>query len=134
MEMDLIPLLLQMRKTGVKLDVVKVNQKTRYLLNQIETFQKELNELAGFEVNVKSPKHKQKILDALNIPYNRHPLTDLMKANGVEEGNPILDKDALKYIEHPTIKKLLSISEYRTILSMFFESSFTEMRIGERIE
>jgi DNA polymerase I-like protein with 3'-5' exonuclease and polymerase domains len=133
MEIGLIPLLLQMKKVGVRLDVKKVNEKIEQLEKKIDSNQIELDNLCGRKINVKSPKDKQYILDKLGIEYERATPTKIMQSKGIEEGNPILDKPFLKTIDNPIIKKLLEISEFRTILATFFTNSFTEMRVKDRL-
>lgn len=133
MERELIPLLLRMKKNGVKLDPSKVQENRKKLENSIQKNQKELDKEFKRPINVKSPKDKQAILDSLNIPYPKNEPTEKMKEKGIPEGNPKLNKNFLKTVDHPTVKKILAISELRTILSNFFINSFTEARVHDRI-
>ena len=132
MEIGLIPLIMQMRKVGVRIDVDKTNQKINYLLNSIKESKALLTKKYG-DFNVKSGKQIAKIFDRLNIPYERGQPTALMIHNGHTVGNPILDKNALKNIDHEICHNILKIREYRTILKTFFINSFTDCRVGERV-
>jgi len=126
-ETGIIPLLLQMKKCGARIDVTKVNEKTKFLRRGVQQSQGEFDSEVGYAFNVKSPKHKKALLDKLGIPY------EYGKETETGQRNPILDKAFLKTCKHPLIEKMLQISEYRTILATFFENSFTEMRVGEYI-
>lgn len=133
MEISLLPLLLQMRKTGVRINSKKVDEKAEYLENEIKKIQKELNELAGKEINVKSPIDKKLLMDKLNIAYKYKAPTEKMLAKGKEQGNPILDKKFLSSVDNPIAQKITLISHYRSLLSTFFIGSFKEMNVNDRI-
>jgi DNA polymerase I-like protein with 3'-5' exonuclease and polymerase domains len=132
MEIGLLPMLLQMRRTGVRLNVNKVNKKISYLNEELRKSKHQLKEKYG-ELNVKSTKQIAKILDSDGVEYERHPPTEIMLSKGITIGNPKLDKDALKLIDHPLVEHILKIREYRTILDMFFINSYTELRVKDRI-
>lgn len=132
LEIGLIPLLMQMRKIGVRLDVNQVNQKIDFLVNSIKESKKLINNKYG-EFNVKSSKQIAKLFDKLKIPYNRNEPTEKMKEKGLTIGNPNLDKTALKAIDHELPKHILQIREFRTVLKTFFVNSFTDLRVNDRL-
>lgn len=132
METELLPLLIQMRKIGVKLDVDKVNSKIDYLQTELKKSKKELINKYG-DFNVKSSSQIAKVLDSYGVEYERNTPTELMIAKGIKIGNPKLDKDSLKTIKHPIVEHILKIREYRTILDTFFINSYTKLRVGDRI-
>lgn len=132
MEMSLIPLLLQMRKVGVRIDNEKVKSKISHLISSLKFKRIHLEKNYG-KFNVKSSYQIAQIFDRHGIPYDRHPPTELMQMNGVTQGNPKLDKEALKAIKHPIVDEILSIREFRTILNTFFINSYSEMRVGDRL-
>ena len=121
LETRLIPLLLQMRSTGVRISNPMINCGTKMLYNKIKKLKSSLYEEYG-EFNIKSGKQIARIFDELNIPY---PITD--------KGNPNLDKNTLPLIEHPMVDKILAIRNYDTILKTFFINSFTHMNVNGRI-
>jgi DNA polymerase-1 len=133
LEIRLLPLLLQMRKIGVRINVKEVDEKIEILYNKIKGTQDELDNLIGKKFNVKSPLDKKTFLEKIGIKYERKAPTEKMKEKGKTEGNPILDKEFLKTIDNPEVIKLLDISSYRTLLSTFFEGSFKGMNVNGRI-
>lgn len=131
-EMGLIPLVMQMRKVGVRLDVDLLNTKIDTVIDSLRIEKENMTKKYG-EFNVKSTKQIAKVFDELGIKYKRNEPTALMKEKGHTIGNPNLDKDALKLIDHELPKQILQIREYRTILNTFLVNSFTDLRVGERL-
>lgn len=132
MEMDLFPLLLHMRKIGVRIDMELVKQKINYLNNEIYTAEKTLVKEYG-NINVKSSSQISKVFDELNIPYSRHNPTENMLMKGSTLGNPKLDKEELKCIDHPFVDLILKIREFKTIRDTFFIGAYSKMPVRSRI-
>jgi DNA polymerase I len=61
-EFPLIPVLVNMEKNGVKIDLQKLKDYEKQLINEIEATQKKIYELAGTEFNIASPKQLGTIL------------------------------------------------------------------------
>lgn len=121
MEMGLFPLLLQMRRTGVRIDTEGVNKAIVSLSAFLDKTQEEMWAKYG-KFNYNSSKQIARILDKLHIPYN---LT--------AKGNPNLDKDTLKDMHHELTEKILELrSAYKT-RGTFLINSFTEMNVNGRI-
>lgn len=121
LERELIPLLLQMRKTGVRIDTGRVKSGIEHLEDEIKKESKEINQKYG-SVNVKSNQHLAEVFDELKLDYPK-----------TEKGNPNFDKDFLKTVNHPFAKSVLKIRELRTIKDTFFVNSFTDMEVNGRI-
>jgi len=121
LEMELFPLLLQMRKVGVRINEKAVTTG----IEQLSLFIKEktyiLHNKYG-KFNYRSSQQIARVLDRLGIPY---PLTD--------KDNPNLDKKVLKAINHPISKEILKLKEASTIRSNFFINAFTGYNTAGRI-
>lgn len=133
MEMSLIPLLLQMKKIGVRIDTEGVKKKITMLEEKLDKERKDLFSKYG-EVNVKSGKQIANILDKEGIEYPRNPLTPKMIEDGKTIGNPCLNKETLNTMrQYPFIQQILNIRSYRTLLDTFFINSFTGCEVNGRI-
>lgn len=71
MECRLIPLLHRMRRNGVRVDVGKAERVREELITAVEQKQNELDQLAGFEVNVHASKSLAQLFDARGFVYPR---------------------------------------------------------------
>ena len=132
MEMRLLPLLLQMRKCGVRIDNKKVSKGIEFLVGSIKSQQKELYSKYG-EFNVKSNKDMEKVFNKLGIQFERNDPTKIMKSKGVILGNPNFDKKALGKIDHEICKTILKLRETKTLLNTFFINSFSNCNVNGRI-
>ncbi len=121
MEMELFPLLLQMRQQGARLNMGLVDKGTEVIHEDIKVSEKRLFSKYG-TFNVKSGKQIANIFDSLGVEY---PLT--------AKGNPNLDKDTLPLIDHPIVEDILHVRGLKTILNTFFINSFTHMSVNGRI-
>lgn len=121
MEIGQIPLLLQMKKTGIRVDGEKVDESSKELERRIRKGEQELFEKYN-KFNINSGKQIAKILDKLNVKYN---LT--------EKGNPALDKTNLERLAHPIGRQILEIKKYKTLYNNFFHGSLLKFRVNERI-
>lgn len=132
MEMGLIRLLLQMKKQGARVDHNKVEEGANYLYKIVTEKENYLNNKYG-KFNYNSSKQIAKKLDALGIKYNYNPPTELMMAKGITQGNPNLDKDALKAIDHDITKTIIEVRTAYKILHTFFINAFNDHAVDGRI-
>lgn len=122
MEMELFPLLLQMRKNGVRIDEIKLQEGIKTLRQFIKDKSGILfTEYGSFNYN--SSQQIAKVFDSLNVQYPR-----------TEKGNPNLEKAILKYeIDHPISDQILELKEASKILNTFFINSLTGHNVNGRI-
>ena len=119
LEISLFPLLLQMRKQGVRINRQKLNETGLELSDIAFTIQEELNELAEFEVNPNSSKDLEKLFKKFNLKIIYGEPTDLMVLNGIMRGNPRFGKEVLKIYKHPIAKKILELRHIKTLLNLY---------------
>lgn len=134
LEISLIPLLLQMRRNGVRIDVGKLNIVTMQTADKHWQLKKELFSWAGTEFNPGSTAQLAKIFDAKGIPYPRKPPTTHMRLKGKTEGNPNIDKMVLTKLKknYPVCKTILDYRHYDTMINMFL-SPYHNMIIDDRL-
>lgn len=119
-EQRLIPLLLAMRRRGVRVDLDKARQLESRLQSEIEVQQKTLDTIAGVPVDVGKPAAA---FDALGIPY---PLTAKTK-------KPSFVKE---WLEHHPSELAQRITKLRTLdkfLTTFVRGYILDLHVDGRI-
>lgn len=132
-ERRLIPLLLQMRKQGVRLNMPELKKTALLVTEKHFNLAEQIYEYAGTELKINSTVQLAKVFDRLGIDYPRNEPTELMKLAG-KQGNPNLDKDALAGMKdtHPLVKAVLDYRHYSTLIDMFL-IPYLEMQINGRL-
>lgn len=131
LEMDLYPVLLRMRRAGVRIDRSRVASGIEVLTGRIKGAEGRLAaEYGPFQVN--SSLQLSRIFDRLGVAYPRHAPTARASAQlemgaAPPLGNPKLDADELRGIAHPIAAAVLDVREARTCLSNFFVNAFSKM-------
>ena len=132
MEMGLFPLLLQMRKTGVRLDIPKLNKTGMELADLKWELQEEIDTLAGFETNVGSSKDLEKLFIKQGLPVRYGEPTDLMRMKGKTRGNPSFKKQVLQKVDNQIARKILELRHITTLLNMFI-GPYPELVVDGRL-
>jgi DNA polymerase-1 len=116
-----LPLLLKMRKNGIRIDVDRVADRAELLQKEIDREEKELFDKYG-KFNVNSGKQIAPIMDKLGVKY---PLTD--------SGNPSFTTEVLMAMEHPIGDAIAGLKRKKKIQGTFLKGSFTEHEVNGRI-
>jgi DNA polymerase I-like protein with 3'-5' exonuclease and polymerase domains len=134
LEIALIPLMLQMRRNGVRIDEKKLGQVSIQTANRHFEVKKKLVAWAGQDFNVGSSAQLAKLFDRKGIPYPRKPPTQNMILKGKTEGNPNLDKMALtKMAERdPICATILEYRHWDTMINMFL-MPYSDMLVDGRL-
>jgi DNA polymerase I-like protein with 3'-5' exonuclease and polymerase domains len=107
-ETNLIPLLLKMRQTGVRIDLQKLEElRPRYEAVE-RRLQAKLNKIAGFDLNVKSSQHIDRLFERMGYQRNK-----------TKKGNPSYNKNYLENHGSPEVDLILKLRKTRTMLSNF---------------
>jgi DNA polymerase I-like protein with 3'-5' exonuclease and polymerase domains len=120
MEIHLLPLYLQMRKTGVRIDVGKLSENIAYLEDVIEEAKEDMFFQYG-RFNLNSSRQKANVLTRLGIPV---PKTD--------KGNPKTDKATLAKIDHPFAKMFLDVNAKEKVLT-YLKKSIMDQLVDGRV-
>ena len=104
-EMPLLKVLYQMESVGVAIDVPALKTLEQELAKRIESLEKEICDMAGFEFNIGSPKQLGEVLfDTLGLPEIKKRSTDAV----------VLEELSFK-APHPIV---FSVIEYRELKKM----------------
>ncbi len=111
-EKPLAPLLFQMERRGVKLDLEFLRQQSQELAADLQRLEKEILDLAGEKFNVASPKQLSVILfEKLKLPVIKKTKT------GLSTDNEVLEK-----LAHPVAKKVLEYRELAKLKSTYIDA------------
>lgn len=114
MELPLIPILLKMESVGIKLDFDLLKTESSELAKEIKTLDKQIQELAGTEFNVASPKQLAQVLfEKMNLPSGKKTKT------GFSTNNEVLEKLALEY---PIADHVLKYREFSKLKSTYVDA------------
>ena len=121
LESKLIPVLLRLRKTGVRIDMHHLETMRDQLGVRIKELEQEVNRTAGIEVNTASTASCAKAFDALGLQYGT-----------TDKGNPSITKDILELIEHPFAQTVSEVRRLRKLQSTFVEG-FEKFTVNGRV-
>ncbi len=112
MEIGLIPMLLQMRKQGVRVNKLKVLKNKNFMLEKIETLEKKLFKMYG-QFNYNSTAQMSKIFDVHGIPYKK-----------TAKGNPSIDNKVLaaNSVKFPICNEILEVKRMKRTVSAVFDN------------
>lgn len=116
-EVPLIPVLSQMKQTGIALDVPYLNSLSKKLHTELSALEKSIYKHAGQEFNINSPKQLGEILfDGLELkPKNAK------KTSGGQRSTKESELEKLKG-EHPIISDLLRYRELQKLVSTYIDN------------
>ncbi len=117
MECALIPLLLDMRFRGVRVDVQRAQAAARWLREQATQFQEQIK-----EVDVWSAASIAHAFDRAGVEYTR-----------TEAGNPSFTKQWLENCDHPLAEQVLGVRLYEKAANPFVESYILENHLDGRL-
>ena len=123
MEIGLTPLLLQMRKTGVRIDTKQLPITTREVKSDLLVAKRKLNEIAGFEVEYTKPTSLAQAWDSLGLAYG---LTKKTK-------KPSFTKESLKACVHPIADLVQECRTKEKFIGTFFEGALQKHIVNGRI-
>lgn len=120
MECDLIPLLIRMRRQGIRANIPGAERLYGELRVDIQRLYGELAHISGVKIEtVGSPQQLAKVFDAAGIKYPR-----------TEKGNPSFRKEWLAAQHNPIANLIKDIREYDKIRSTFIRSYLLESHVN----
>jgi len=123
MELQLIPMMLAMRRRGVRVDVDAAEELRGVVQTSIDDGMAQLSAMAGRPINPKSPIDMGALLDKLGITYSMTP----------KSGKPSITKAYLAGLDHPVARIVEDIRKHRTILDTFIDGHILGSQLGGRI-
>ena len=120
MELSLLPLVFEMRKRGVRVDLDKAEKTKSYLLSREKNILKELHDETGVHIEPWNAKSLAAAFDSLGLSYDRTHKSDA----------PSFTKHFLKTHEHPVAKKILEVREYNKANTTFVDTILNHQHNG----
>jgi len=108
LERRLLPVLVDMERYGVRIDVDRTEIAIKEIDQQCETTQKKLNQLAGFDVNP-NPSNSIKALFKPRFVDDRWVLIDGTVAPSTDKGGVSIDSTVLRTMKHPAAGLILKL-------------------------
>ena len=112
LETNLLPLMLDMRQKGVRIDLDKVDVTKKHFLKKVEDIKKDIKHETGIQIEPWVASSVGKVLDFYNIKYE---VTEKSKA-------PSITKLFLQNCPHPVADKILKLREADKASSTFLDS------------
>jgi len=111
LECDLFPVLFNMKKKGVRVDIERAENLKKGFKNSEKKILRSLREACGFDVEILAPLSIAKAFEKLGIKYNRTPT-----------GLPSFDKNFLSTHSHPFAKQIVEAREINKAYTTFIDS------------
>ena len=124
MECRLIPILLKMKKVGIRFDTKRANELIEKVAAKEELVEQQLVKKYG--INGEIINSSKKLGEALNAMGIKSPVK-------TPTGNQSWGEGALVRIHHPVIPAIFEYKNYHSILSKFLQGSLTRSVIDGRI-
>ena len=122
LEHDLIPLLVEMRRRGVRVDLKKAHEVQEALQEEEDNLLKTLRRKAGYDINPDSPASISKLFDAKGKKY---PNT--------ENGGPSFTKEFLQTCDFEEARLILQIREISKMSTTFVEGAIINSAVNGRV-
>jgi len=122
MECELIYLMLDMRYTGVEVDIPAAEKLSVELMGFSEERSKELERKLGFSVNVNSSGELARAFDEVGLPYGK-----------TLKGNPSFTKEFLETVEHPIADLIRDIRKFDKLKGTFVDSYILDSHVNGRV-
>lgn len=119
LENGLIPCMLDMRSRGVRVDLEKAEANKRFIQTKTKEMRREIEKVAGFEVEIWSASSIQKMFDKLEMEYPR-----------TEAGAPSFTKDFLNSHPSQVCQTLVKLREFDKADSTFIDTILKHQRNG----
>lgn len=128
MECRLMRLLLDMRFAGQTVDIPYAERLREDLITRGGETLKQLEYVAGMQVNVNSSDQLARVFDKLGLYYPR-----TAPSARAPEGNPSFTADFLKAMHHPVAALIRQVRELEKLRSTFVEGYILESHINSKI-
>ena len=109
LERRLLPTIVRMEKHGVRIDVERAEKSVIDVGAVVEREHRELNDLAGFEVNPNPSGSIARLFKPVKTDDGKYMLIDGTIAEATDGGNPSIDADCLRRMKHPAAGKILRL-------------------------
>lgn len=126
MEISLIPLLLQMRKNGIRIDIEKAYENRAILAKKLQVKQHCFWDKYG-DINYNSTSQLVRIFNKLNIPTGRTAPTKTKPNGGVSVDAKVLGLNAAA---HSICSDILDLRSLERVVNTVFDKDFFDSKIN----
>lgn len=119
MECALIPLLVDMRFAGVRVNVARAEELREVLANRAIEEHKKLRHMVGFDVDINSADSLSRAFDSIGLGYGR-----------TAKGKPSFTKQFLEGLKHPLADHIREIRKCDKLRGTFLESYILDSHIN----
>ena len=115
-EMPLVKVLAQIERNGVLIDDFALGQSSQIMTNSILKIEREIRQIAGYDVNVSSPKQIGELL------FDKLKIVD--KPKKTKTGQYVTDEETLESLKnkHIVVEKILSYRGLKKLLSTYVDA------------
>lgn len=121
-ECDQIPLLLAMRRRGVRVDLKKASQVEARLEALLAKETARIKEAAGFDVDIDSKTDLIRLFENLGLAYPK-----------TAKGNPSFAKEFLEHHPHPIAQQIVAKRKWEKFLTTFIRGYVLNLNVNGRI-
>ena len=119
-ELSLLPMIFEMKKRGVKVDVSKAEQTKTFLEGKEKKLLKEIKDEVDVHLEPWNAKSLAMVFDSLGLSYQRTAKSDA----------PSFTKHFLKTHDHPIARKILEVREYNKANTTFVDTILNHQHNG----
>jgi DNA polymerase-1 len=115
LELPLIEVLVELEFNGIKVDVARLGELSRRYGQRLETLEREIHQMAGWPLNIASPKQLQELLfTELKLPVIKR----------TAKTGPSTDAEVLEQLAplHPLPAKILEYRQYAKLKSTYVDA------------
>jgi len=123
LETSLIPMMVDMRMLGVRVDLDGAEKVKKYLKSKTKELKAEIKRQTGIDIEPWAAASVAKVFDELGLPYPRTKGTqDDRQESFLPQGNPSFTKQWLSAHDHPMAKMIVKLREYDKADSTFIDT------------
>jgi DNA polymerase I-like protein with 3'-5' exonuclease and polymerase domains len=122
MENRLIPLMIEMRFAGVRIDIEQAEKLRDKLLIDLKEIDEDLYQMVGFEVNTNAGASMARVFEHLGLPITR-----------TKKGAPSFTKGILDTVDHPVAELIRKKKAREKLIGTFIEGYLLESHINNRV-
>lgn len=121
LEHRLLPVVVHMEWHGVRVDVNRAEEALEVVRDEIAIKQRELDEIAGFEVNPNPSTSIHKLFAPRQAEDGSWSLVDGTPVEPTGGGKPSINADALRRSKHPAAARILDLRQLKKMEDTFLE-------------
>jgi DNA polymerase I-like protein with 3'-5' exonuclease and polymerase domains len=121
LEMDLLPVLVDMERRGVKVDIDKAAQSMGWCGKEIDQQKQKLNDIAGFNVNPNPSGSIHKLFEPKQNKSGAWVLIDGTPAPSTNAGKASINADVLRVMKHPAAALILDVRKLMKMKDTFLK-------------